>query len=122
MVYCIYYVNGIMSRWGYCISRNKNTIFSPFKKTAKKRGAVVVAVDKKFLGECQLWYFFGGGGFPIMTVVVAPKELRIYVFVLNFILHISHSLRYGLIWLHYPNASCLSICCNMMTNIHKELL
>ena len=72
-------------------------------------------------GECQLWYFWGGG-FPIMTVVVAPKELRIYVFVLNFILHISHSLRYGLIWLHYPNASCLSICCNMMTNIHKELL
>ena len=82
----------------------------------------MVAVDKKFLGECQLWYFFRGGGFPIMTVVVAPKELRIYVFVLNFILHISHSLRYGLIWLHYPNASCLSICCNMMTNIHKELL
>ena len=122
MVYCIYYVNGIMSRWGrgYCISRNKNTIFSPFKN-GKKRGAVVVAVDKKFLGSVSCGIFWGGG-FPIMTVVVAPKELRIYVFVLNFILHISHSLRYGLIWLHYPNASCLSICCNMMTNIHKELL
>ena len=57
-----------------------------------------------------------------MTVVVAPKELRIYVFVLNFILHISHSLRYGLIWLHYPNASCLSICCNMMTNIQRVIV
>ena len=119
MVYCIYYVNGIMSRWG-TVSPAIRILFSRPLKTAKKKRWWWWQLTRNF-GECQLWYFWGGG-FPIMTVVVAPKELRIYVFVLNFILHISHSLRYGLIWLHYPNASCLSICCNMMTNIHKELL
>lgn len=67
--------------------------------------------------------FFWGRRFPNNDCGgCSDRVIGNYVFVMNFILHISHSLRYGLIWLHYPNASCLSICCNMMTNNHKELL